>query len=1611
MELGSTAGDTMAGNTVNVNLSVQDQQGTIKRRTDEARALNSELERSKQLAAGGAGTRAMAAQNIEYGRARGTMGGTGASARDFANEAQGLGGLVRLYATVAANTFAAAAAFNTLKEAADTTALREGLNQLGASSGIALGSLAKSFVQATDGAVSFREAASAASKATSAGLTSRQFLEIGEYAKKASQALGIDMSDAVSRLTRGIVKLEPELLDELGIFTKIGPAVEEYARKLGKTEGSLTDFERRQAFAIAVLDEAKKKYAEITIPTNPYQQLLATLKDVTQAGLELLNKFLLPVVSVFANNSALVVAAIVAIGAKLIGMAVPALSGWSKGLKDSADRAKEYASAVNIAFGENLVDKINKSFGVPDLKKNLTSAEQAFKQSQANLTTIQAEAGAKRKSLAYKEQDVTRIAADPEYAKRLSRSIQTEIRNLTAIGSDPSVSPETTKRAQDSIKQLELRKQAIQDITKYTKQLGTATASATQAAEKQGQSLGELTRATISKRAAARAERLDILSGVTTTVDKEGFKAAIDEINKKLSDSKTIGAFGKFRTLATGTFIAATASVGNFLQAFGPWGQVLGIGTGLLAILDNYFSKATKQMEAFTKELEINQETIDNSTNVIKKYKNELVSTEAISAYGTSIGELADGVSNLSKKFTDLIEKQSPWEQFKQGILSFFGASAAQDFAETVSQNWMKQIEVLPEGELKSAAILKLKNIFNITDITSKSLKQAIEQSDNLSKAVKVGQEALQPAVSQTRQLGVQAQTTKDSIEKLSKSSQDLQNSFVDQSPLAKFAQDLIKAAGEIQKSFTNMSTAIAAFKEILAKPGAFALIDNKDLMAYKEAVASQEKLVSLQAKRGNLLENLNKAQTEEVSALAKSNGRYILPESPQALLPGARTFKEAGRAIAARQKIEEQLKQADSEIEKLILSGSQDLFKSIRETLTKSILKGFELLQSSRDIAREQALVQTRRGIISGVTGPGMAEVNFNLSEQDIALQKRQLDIQGQLVDQLQLNTMAQIEANNLKERSDLEDKMRRDYGADLQVDPKDLQRLAEIQQSLQELTILKTGITTGGQTPSGAEISKFRPETAAVALNMTMTRMGREAKEFELTQRLQLANFDRQTNVLKEQVLIQTDSANNELKQIQYRQQILGLGLVNIDYLNQEQLLRVQGLETQKLQQEQLIQTLSSRAQIAEYQLKLNQAYTLTDGMENEITQGLRTRLQYAKTLLGITEQQQEQDKKILQIQQQQQIIAVQFIKYAEERKFNLLIQEKATQLQEAELQLNQQILEVVNSRGVLTQQEYDSRKRANDITSLELDTTSRLRDIESKRIEDLQRLEEARAKAAAAAIVNEGDTTSAENFKRISEQEKEINRRADIEIQALRRVQEFRRQGIALQNVETDRQKNYADAFKNAFSGMADALVNWAKTGKLAGKELFDSLIADLLRYELRLQMTQLYGLARPAIVEGVAAIFGGSTATPMVGQQVADSFAVPVKRAMGGAYNRGIETFGRGGMFTNSIVTDPTLFKFARGTGLMGEAGPEAIMPLKRDNQGNLGVSGGGTNVEVVINNTTGQPATARQSTDSRGNRKIEVVVGDMVAGELSRTGSGPQTAMRNMFNVQPRLTRR
>lgn len=105
------------------------------------------------------------------------------------------------------------------------------------------------------------------------------------------------------------------------------------------------------------------------------------------------------------------------------------------------------------------------------------------------------------------------------------------------------------------------------------------------------------------------------------------------------------------------------------------------------------------------------------------------------------------------------------------------------------------------------------------------------------------------------------------------------------------------------------------------------------------------------------------------------------------------------------------------------------------------------------------------------------------------------------------------------------------------------------------------------------------------------------------------------------------------------------------------------------------------------------------------------------------------------------------------------------------------------------------------------------------------------------------------------------------------------------------------------------------------------------------------------------------------------------------AHGGAFYHGIRlAFAKGG-----IVSRPTLFPMANGQGLMGEAGPEAIMPLTRIG-GDLGVKavgGGSAPVNITINNNA--PNT-QASAEQGPTGDVIVTIDQMTAQAYARRGS-------------------
>jgi len=271
------------------------------------------------------------------------------SAKSFSKMNQTIGGeggsgaLVGSYAILAANVFAVSAAFNALRGAMQVEKLAEGLQTFSNQAGISLDLVSRRLQEATGYAVSLEQAMTTAALSTSAGFGVAEMEGLTRVAKGASQALGRDMGDALDRLTRGAIKLEPEILDELGIMVRLDDATETYATTLGKTASSLTRFERQQAFMNAIITEGEMKFGAIadSIEPNVYDQLAAAFADLAKDMLQLINGPLGFLIEFFLQAKVVFLGLVGVFAGSIVKKMIPAFGNMARSAIVANQAAKE----------------------------------------------------------------------------------------------------------------------------------------------------------------------------------------------------------------------------------------------------------------------------------------------------------------------------------------------------------------------------------------------------------------------------------------------------------------------------------------------------------------------------------------------------------------------------------------------------------------------------------------------------------------------------------------------------------------------------------------------------------------------------------------------------------------------------------------------------------------------------------------------------------------------------------------------------------------------------------------------------------------------------------------------------------------------------------------------------------------------------------------------------------------------------------------------------------------------------------------------------------------------------------------------------------------------
>lgn len=1629
-------GDVMAD--VNIDMMLSDSTRSIGRRRREIEGLNQALERTRGLmasqASGGGG-----GEREGYDRARGAVG-TGAAGRDFANQAQGLGGVVRLYATFAANIFAVGAAFQNLQQAANFERLIKASELMSERTGVNLKGLGKDLQAATGYAISFEDAMQFANLGTSAGIAAKQMTSLVEIAKGAAAGLGRDVNDSVRRIIQGTAKQEQEILDELGIFIKAKTAYEDYARKFQIEGGAdaLSAQQRVAAYADAV-EKAGSKWKDFAKIDDPFSKFIATGKEALMEMLNFINKGVKPLLEFLSQSKDAIIALASVISLSLARRALPELKNLFSDLftynkarmqaqaqQQRMDIAREMATTSNLiqaeqaklqaiqaapavspaiirsSFGQGTVSPGGRS-GLPGIsEQRLTSAIFGTRSNPIDLASYQKAEDLEKKINKAVRETIGSNQVKLDQLKSLgvvtqaSTLQQIQLSSATIASSKKifdAIQNQNTSLAQQEAVRAEILR--LTNLQAVAQQRLTATTPGNVQATSRFTPVGPQPAPTGSASVIA-ASATAMGAAVSRVYDpiKTAYTKAVAEIGENTKQMNNV---------IGGGFIV------NLKQA----GLVLRDHTKILAGFGRELGAATAMMVTSR-----SATTAWAAAQVAGLSAVSLASAAGAAAFST----LGLALKGLMAALGPAMLLWAAWEMFLKDLVLSDATKASMKLNE------------------------EIKNLNETLKLSGNSLEFVNKQYD---KGIDSSRQYLN--IIETSNNAVRAQI--DGFQKLLKAKQDYDDVLA-----GKAAKKAAEERGEI------FSEEAFALEKIIQNAQRLGTIRDEELAELQRIVAAYKAVEAAKKSAGGTGRGSQMSQYQ-ASETAKDR-RFKLAEQAVPLLGAVEAAGQRRAAVAAEvskagQEVDEFISEYKKKLNKVPELGelvSTDVGKSaakIMNSLNKAIKQGvdqqdqtgvrtafndlrnlFEKLAPTSEAAAQAlttvAIAMQEAGqegkklsftelfkILQGAQPKVLKNIDENTKKYTNATEKAFSAAEAAInnytlsIMKLDLELQKASRFNSLIEGV-------RGYSSELEIAAeKNLQRKkAEAEYNKEvaqaELEFAKVRDVRDKTGNYQAELSAASQKLGFAVAQAKATKDQKiysaevTAENKALESALKEIGF--RYEAINRQLELQNARAEGTLRLEQERLRILR----EAGALSEPKLVEMETAQQGRQIQQQYEQSRTAAANTAQKEAdEMNARYDLalllakTDEDRAKIIEAQGTALerlnQRERDAIALAGIRRDTDLQILKISSEAKKIYAELAEQEKQEAQRQQLEKTKFETQSQLLDLQKQELQYKLDIGLITQGAFD--KEING-----LDKVIRLREFNNKKLEIEAKYQQtlnkikADEKVAPGIVEDAAGNIFATDFKEQYDKRREAARSArDSELSGLTDVFNKNEQLKDLYASLSTEQKGLASIYKDTFSAMSDSIVEFTKTGKLS----FDDLINNMLASILKLYANQMFMSIFSNLLPGLPGM--GSLGSSGAGVITAGG---GLKAAKGMAFDSGVRKFAKGGMFTNSIVDQPTLFKFAKGTGLMGEAGPEAIMPLKRDSQGNLGVRAqGGGNVEVVVNNYGSEKAETRETVDSRGNRRIEVVVGDMTAGEVVRGGSSTNRAIRSTFGLQPQLIRR
>ena len=585
-------------------------------------------------------------------------------------EGGGSGGLVRAYALLAANVFALSAAFGVLSRSAQVDTLTASIERLEIVSGKSIRSVARDLQEASGFSLDFASSLRSTSLALSAGFEADSIKELGEVAKNAAVSLGRPLSDALDRIFRGVIKVEPELLDEIGLFVRVDEAASRYADSIGVATSELTEFQKRTAFAQEAIEQGTKKFqAFADIDPDAFAKLGASFFDLAQEGLSLVNRILVPIITYLEENKGLLIGLFAAIGLSILKSIVPAMGQF----RLSARKAAIDATEDFKKFKEEIAD------GAAVQKANaVTAQENAVKADKAALKTAQSTT---KKTRAYQSEAKGLKLANAELAKASTlgeKSAALDTKIIALEKSKATAKGSTRKIISDNIAALKAEKIATEELIASELKLTAIQNTPDVAVKAKKGSFMNLEEIRLQK----VALRSLALENVSTTASNEGLKKGFARLKLEMAGLPPVTAANAvgFGTLARTSFFLSGAltivsiKLSELMMKLAPFMPIIMALVLAFPMLTKAMGFGSKAAEEYSAALDKTAEMLDNFSEKLEHARETL--TNAESPLDAQVDAQIAFRRAISETSQTLLEQQKAYDKYVEetnGFVRLFG--------------------------------------------------------------------------------------------------------------------------------------------------------------------------------------------------------------------------------------------------------------------------------------------------------------------------------------------------------------------------------------------------------------------------------------------------------------------------------------------------------------------------------------------------------------------------------------------------------------------------------------------------------------------------------------------------------------------------------------------------------------------------------------------------------------------------------------------------------------------------------------------------------------------------------------------------------------------------